>query len=35
MIEIDSDNAALIKNGKIKIEDMKTLYQQVGATCED
>lgn len=34
MIEIDSNNAALIKDGKIKIADMKTLYQQIGAVCE-
>ncbi len=34
MIEIDSNNAALIKNGKVKIDDMRALYKQVGAVCE-
>ena len=34
MIEINSGNAALIKDGKVKVDDMKTLYETVGATCK-
>lgn len=34
LIEIDSANATLIKNGKVKISDVKLMYQTVGATCE-
>ncbi|MCI9280047.1 MAG: YehR family protein [Bacilli bacterium] len=35
MIEIDSANAQLIKDGKIKIDDIKAMYESssVGATC--
>lgn len=34
LIEIDSTNATLIKDGKVKISDVKLMYQTVGATCE-
>lgn len=34
LIEIDSANAALIKDGKIKVSDIKLMYQAVGAICE-
>lgn len=34
LIEIDSANATLIKDGKIKIEDIKALYESIGATCK-
>jgi len=34
LIEIDSANKTLIKNGKVKISDVKLMYQTVGATCE-
>lgn len=34
MIEIDSANSALIKDGKIDIDDLKTMYESVGATCK-
>ena len=33
LISIDSANATLIKNGKIDINSIKTLYESVGATC--
>ena len=35
MIEINKENATLIKNGKVLVSDMKALYeQQVGAVCK-
>lgn len=34
LIEIDSNNASLITNGKIKLDDIKTIYELIGATCE-
>lgn len=36
MIEIDSANAALIKNGKVKISDLRSMYESstVGAICK-
>lgn len=34
LIAIDSANATLIKDGKVKIADVKLMYQTVGATCE-
>jgi len=35
MIELDSSNALLIKDGKIKIEDIKELYEtNTGLICE-
>lgn len=34
MISIDSANGSLIKNGKIKINDLKSVYEASGITCE-
>lgn len=34
MIEIDSANATLIKDGKILVDDVQTMYETVGATCK-
>ena len=36
MIEIDSANASLIKNGKIRLTDLRETYESssVGATCK-
>lgn len=34
MIEIDSANSQLIKDGKVKLDTVKSLYQQMGITCE-
>ena len=34
MISIDSANGSLIKNGKIKISDLKSVYEAAGITCE-
>lgn len=34
MIEIDSANAQLIKDGKISINDLKTVYASFGITCK-
>ncbi len=34
MIEVDSANSQLIKNGKVSLEDLKSVYEAVGATCE-
>jgi len=34
MIEIDSANGQLIKDGKIKLEDLKSAYETIGASCE-
>ena len=35
MIEIDSKNKTLIKNGKIKVSDLKAGYEALGATCKE
>lgn len=35
MIEIDSANSKIIKNGKIKLADMKAVYEASGATCKN
>lgn len=34
VIEIDSSSRALIKNGKININDLKKVYESMGTTCE-
>lgn len=34
MIEIDSANSQLIKDGKVKLETVEALYKQMGITCE-
>lgn len=33
LIEIDSANGQLIKNGKVKLDDVTNLYSSIGATC--
>lgn len=35
MIEIDSANAQIIKDGKIKLEDIKNTYEAMGMICEE
>lgn len=35
MLEIDSANGALIKDGKIKLSDIKSVYESVGASCKE
>lgn len=35
MIEIDSANAMLIKDGKVKVEDLEAQYNNIGAICEE
>lgn len=34
LIEIDSANETLIKDGKVLLEDVKTLYESIGTTCK-
>lgn len=34
MIEVDSANKQLFKDGKVNIDDMKSIYEAAGATCE-
>lgn len=34
MIEVDSANAQIIKDGKVKLSDIKQVYESVGAICE-
>lgn len=34
MIEVDSANSQLIKDGKVKLETIEALYKQMGITCE-
>ena len=34
MLEIDSANEALIHDGKVKINDIKLMYESLGATCK-
>lgn len=33
LLEIDSANGQLIKDGKIKVSDIKSVYESLGATC--
>ena len=33
MLEIDSSLEQLIKNGRIAVQDIKELYEQIGAVC--
>ena len=35
LLEIDSANEQLIKNGKINIDDIKSVYESLGATCKN
>ncbi len=34
LLAIDTSNASLIKDGKVKAEDLKALYEEIGATCK-
>lgn len=34
LIEIDSANSQLISDGKVKLSSVKSLYEQLGATCK-
>lgn len=34
LIEIDSSIGQILKDGKISISDMQSLYESIGATCE-
>ncbi len=34
LIDIDSANGSLIKDGKILVSDIKSVYEQIGATCK-
>ncbi len=34
LIEIDSSNSQLINDGKVKLSSVKSLYEQLGATCK-
>ena len=34
LIEIDSANGQLINDGKVKLSSVKSLYEQLGATCK-
>ena len=34
LIEIDSANSQLINDGKVKLSSIKSLYEQLGATCK-
>lgn len=34
ILKIDSSSATLIKNGKININDIKKVYETIGATCD-
>ncbi len=33
LLSVDSSTEQLIKNGKVKLEDIKKVYESVGATC--
>lgn len=35
MIKIDSANSQLIKDGKVSLKNIKSVYESVGATCEE
>ena len=35
LLEIDSANGQLIKDGKIKVNDIKSVYESLGAICEN
>ncbi len=34
LLEIDSANSQLINDGKVKLSSVKSLYEQLGATCK-
>ncbi len=35
LIEVDSSLKQLIKNGKVSVKDIKSVYSQLGVTCEE
>lgn len=35
LFEIDSANGQLIKDGKIRVDDIKSVYENLGAICEE
>ena len=35
LIKLDSSMKQLIKNGKVSVEDIKSVYSQLGVTCEN
>ena len=35
LLEIDSANGQLIKDGKISVDDIKSVYESLGATCKN
>lgn len=35
LLEIDSANGTLIKDGKISVDDIKNVYESLGATCKN
>ena len=35
LLEIDSANGQLIKDGKIRVDDIKSVYESLGATCKN
>lgn len=35
MIEIDSKNSTLIKNGKVNVQDLKSAYETLDVTCQE
>ncbi len=35
IIEVDSANETLIQDGKVKLDSIKKLYNQMGITCEE
>lgn len=34
LIEVDSDNGGIIKNGKVNIDDLRKMYEQNGCNCK-
>ena len=34
LIEVDSDNGGIIKNGKVNIDDLREMYEQNGCNCK-
>lgn len=35
LVEIDSNNEALMENGKVKVSTLKDAYEQLGASCKE
>lgn len=34
LISLDQNNKTVVKDGKVKLEDMKKIYQEMGAICK-